>query len=771
MERAEACSISLNGDWTLYYAPEKGGKPDCYTPSLVEQWPCVPARVPGNVELELVRAGVERDPFYGENLTDFAPYEYYQWVYVRTFDVPADLDGEQQLLRFDGLDTFADVYLNDVWIGSAANMLIEHTFDVTGQVRRGARNQLAVHLHAAMNRARGRAYPVALRGTGHRNEICWLRKAPHSFGWDIAPRLVSAGLWRGVSLVGCGRTRLTETYYATPELTPEGDIWLQYAYRFTTDHDTLEGFRVRVVGSCGDEVFMDEQAAHFVSANHALRIRAPKLWWPAGYGGQPLYTMRMELLYHGQLVDRIVERIGLRTLRLERRFTPGDQAFQLFVNDTRIFAKGTNWVPLDALHSRDADRLNQAHALCVEAGCNMVRCWGGNVYEDHAFFDLCDQTGILVWQDFAMGNTNYPQTEDFAAMLEQELGSVIRKLRNHPSLALWSGDNEVDFKNMGYQYPAYASRYNRVAQELLPRLVQAHDPYRVLIPSSPEVPDGFTTDNVPEQHTWGARAWYKDDFYKHAAARFISEAGYHGCPAPSSLRRFLPPEQLWPLDNRAWAMHSTEDVRIEPTLNGRNELMRNQVRLLFGEAPDTLEDFALLSQISQAEALKFFIERSRAKKWERTGILWWNMLDCWPQISDAAVDYYFTKKLAFSYVKRAQRPVLLFVGELEGWEYPLLFSNDTRAEAAVEYTVTDGDTERLLASGRLRVPAGENRTAGALRLPAGEQRLLLLRWTVGGVEYGNHYITGFPPYRPAQMRDWLRKICTLPEPFKPALLK
>ncbi|MEA4889188.1 MAG: hypothetical protein VB070_06965 [Clostridiaceae bacterium] len=760
--------FSLNGGWTLYYHPETAGRPQVYDPAMLSKWPSVPAIVPGNVELDLMRAGVEPDPFYGENLHQFAKYEFCQWIFRREFTVPGDFlpgsAGCRIILRFGGIDTIADVYCNGQRVGQAADMLIEQNFDVTAQIRPQTRNEIIVHIHAAMNEARSRVYTMAMRGTGHRNEIGWLRKAPHSFGWDIAPRLLSAGLWRDVSLELLPGTRFLETYYATPKLAPDG-IWLQYGYRFATDADTLEGFRVRVSGVCGDSAFAHEEAAHFISANHECLIRNPCLWWPRGYGSQPLYTVRMELLHFGAVVAVHEEKIGLRVFRLERRFTPGDQEFQFFVNDCRIFVKGTNWVPLDALHSRDAGRLDQAIELCVEAGCNTIRCWGGNVYEDHAFFKACDQAGMMVWQDFAMGNTNYAQTPDFATVIEQEAGMIIRKLRNHPCLVLWSGDNEIDYKNQGYQYPHADSWYNRVSRETLTRLVQANDPYRFFIASSPEIPAGFTADNVPEQHTWGARAWYKDDYYKNASAHFISEAGYHGCPAPSSLRRFIPAGQLWPPDNLVWAMHSTEDVRIEPVLNKRNCLMIDQVRLLAGSIPDDLADFALLSQISQAEAMKFFIERARALKGRRTGIIWWNMLDCWPQISDAVVDYYFRKKLAFHYLKRAQQPVLVLLGEVSGWLQPVIISNDTRAAATVNLSITDADTGEVGFQGIWNVPAGENAEIGQLDVIISRQSLWLIRWETGGREYGSHYMAGFPPYPAEKLKKWLGQISRLPESF------
>lgn len=758
-------NLSLNGVWTLYYAPEKNGMADQYDPAMKETWKKIPGHVPGNVQLDLVQAGMEGDPFYGENLHDFAKYEYSQWLYVRDFSAPSSWKGDRAILRFDGIDTIADIYVNDHLAGHAANMMVEHSFDITDLIRWNEKNELAVHIHSAMNEARRKEYTIGMRGTAHRNEICWLRKAPHGFGWDIAPRLVTAGLWRGVYLEREKATHITETYYACSQL-GRNSIELQYACRFTTDHDTLEGFEIRITGDCGDSHFEYREPAHFVSMNYTCRIQNPRLWWPKGSGEAALYDVTMDLIYHDQIVDSVKERIGLRTFRLERSFEPGNQQFRIWVNEQPIFIKGTNWVPLDAMHCRDAERLQRAHDLVHESGCNMMRCWGGNVYEDHAFFDLCDERGIMIWQDFAMGNTNYPQTADFVPVMEEEIGKLIRKVRNHPSIALWCSDNEVDYKNEGFHYPTKDSCLNRIAYEVLPRLIQAHDPYRVLIKSSPEVPAGFNVNNVPEQHRWGPRAWYKDEYYRRIDANFISEYGFHGCPAPSSIRKFIPQEHLWPMHNKIWAMHSTEDIRIESKLNGRNELMANHLKIMYGRIPDDLEEFALLSQMYQGEAVKYQIERCRMQKWSKTGIIWWNMLDCWPQISDSVVDYYFRRKLAYHYIRRVQTPVLAMMGDLENWGYPVWIANDTLDPVRVNLAISNADTGETVFSGEWTIGANASEQIGAVPGFISEQKVYLIRWTCNGQEYGNHFLTGAPAYKPEDMKRWLDAICQLPMEFE-----
>ena len=776
--------LDLNGIWTLYYAPEKGGQAQVFSPDMLASCEQITAQVPGNVQLDLARCGITPDPFYGDNLHAYAPYEYYQWIYQRSFRAAPIAAGERLILSFGGIDTIADIYVNDILVGHSENMMTEQEFDITDAVIRDTAapdacnnsspagedsdgpNVLTVHIHSAMNFARSRPYDMGMRGTAHRNEICWLRKAPHCFGWDIAPRMVTAGLWRNVCLKTVRPTRITETYYACSSLNKKG-IFLQYGCRFVTDHDTLEGFSLHILGICKasgkEHRFEKTRPAHFISMNGTLFIENPMLWWPKGYGEQPLYEITMELLYQGQVIHSRTERIGLRTLRVDRRFTPGDQEFRIFVNETPIFAKGTNWVPLDAFHSRDAQRLEAAMDLVSECGCNIMRCWGGNVYEDHAFYDLCDERGILIWQDFAFGNTNYPQTSDFIPVVEEEIGSFVQKVRNHPSIAFWCSDNEIDYKNAGFQLPGRESCLNRVAYEILPRLIQAHDPYRILIKSSPEIPEGFGMYDVPEQHLWGARAWYKDSFYLDHTASFVSEFGFHGCPAPSSIRRYIPEDSLWPLDNDYWAVHSTEDIRIEAS-NGRNKMMRNHVKLMYGTVPEDLETFALLSQLYQGEALKTMMEHCRSNP-SCNGLIWWNMLDCWPQISDAVVDYYFRRKIAYFYMKRCQEPVLVFLDQLKNWGHPLYLSNHSRKEVTVSLRVTDGDTGALLLEDTYSADPGETRQIAAIPAFISDQRLILMQYEVEGTVYGNHFITGAPAYKPEDMIRWFEQIRHLPQPF------
>jgi len=761
-------TVSLNGGWKLYYHPEEGTLPETPAELLGAGWPVIDAQIPGNVELDLMRAGLAEDPFYAENLYDFRDYEFYQWWFIRSFDVPADFEGRKCVLQLDGVDTFSDVFVNDVPVGSTDNMFIEHVLDVTNALHYGVENKIAVRIRSTMNVAREKDYPVALIGCEGSDEYTQVRKPSSSFGWDILGRIVSAGLWRGVSVRALPEHRLTQVYLATKHIDRFGNAQLDCRIRFETKDTYLKGFTVRVEGVCGDSSFSEEYPARFISLGKVISVKAPKLWWPAGYGDQPLYDVKVTLLHNGEVADVNTFRFGIRKLVLETKWEPGDAGeFKIVCNGTPILAKGSNWVPMDALHSRDHDRVQAAIDLFVDAGCNIVRCWGGNVYEDHNFFDLCDEHGIMVWQDFAMACAVYPPSAEFIAAITKEATAVVRKLRNHPSLLLWAGDNEIDEGLVEKDYPTYSNRYNEISRAVLPRVIRMEDPNRVYLYSSPYIPEGIARYDVPEQHNWGARAYFKDDFYKHSKAHFISECGYHGCPAPSSLRKFIPEDKLTPwLNNDVWDTHNTDYLPRGHRGYNRVALMHDQVDIYFGSVPEDLETFSILSQVVQAEAKKFFIERTRIKKWRRTGIIWWNMIDGWPQISDAVVDYYYAKKLAYHYIRRIQRPVCLMMDELVDWTHDVVLGNDSRETKEVKWSVEDGETGEVLKHGTTVSPANENVVLGTIREMAGTQRLYVLKYEIDGVQYANHYISGFPHFNAERMLKWVEIIRNLPESFE-----
>jgi beta-mannosidase len=762
--------ISLDGDWELTHLLE-GSTPVLHPDDLSRAGgETLPARVPGNVELDLQRAGRLPDPFYGDNVHQLRSLECHEWWYRRRFVAPELSPGQRAVLCFGGLDCIATVWVNGEEVGRAANMLIEHRFDVTGILRPGEENEVVVRLGSAVNAAR-RHEPDPCESHLPTNwELLAVRKAAHSGGWDIAPRILSAGIWRPVTLEIHEPTEIISLYYATRRVS-ESSALISVHYHSRTDRLVLDGFSIRFSGVCGESRFATEVPARFVSGQCHIEVPHPRLWWPKGYGDPNLYTVTCELLHWGEPVDQRTDRIGLRTVRLQRTEVTSESGgeFRFEINGTPILVKGANWVPADAFHSRDAERYEACLSLFDDLGCNMVRSWGGGVYEDHAFFDFCDSHGMMVWQDFAFACARYPQSPEFLERVRHEAEAVVRKLRNHPALVVWCGDNECD--NV-WVWSGDDPAHNLITREVLPRVIQRCDPGRPYVPSSPyHAPEKVRRGDarlLPEQHLWGPRDYFKSRFYTETTAHFIGEIGYHGCPNVSSMRRFLDEAHLWPWrENSQWITHCTDSTPGGGPYKHRVQLMADQIRELFGIDPEALDEFALASQISQAEAKKFFVEMVRLRKWRRTGVLWWNVIDCWPQFSDAIVDYYFGKKLAYYYLRRVQEPVCLMIDEPEHWHVRVVAGNDSRSPAEGPFRVWDADTGETLLEGEFRTQANANQEVGRIRVSHGEHRLFLIEWRVDGRARGNHYLLGKPPIPFERYRKWLRAIAALPAGFNP----
>ena len=746
----------LNQGWQLSIAPNKEVKAREFDPrTLAELKSCgyrtISATVPGNFELDLSAAGLAPgDPYFGETPFEFQQYENRHLWYAMTFASETKGD-ENTFLRFDGIDTVADIWLNGSLLGHTENMLIAHEFCVKGLLRE--QNELVVHIYPTTIVARD--YPVTPLNHAQRYnyDALHIRKCASMFGWDIMPRFVSGGIWKPVTLVQKPRERLEQVYLYTSNLRPDQTrATLKAFFEIKTDEDYLKDYQITVDAVCGESSAHAEHTVWHIYGKFSFSVYDPKLWWPRNAGEQPLYDVTVRLWRDGEICDEKTFRFGIRTVELIRTSTTdrdGNGEFVFKVNGKRIFCVGTNWVPLDAFPSRNSSRLSPALDLLYDVGCNMVRCWGGNVYEDDTFYDFCDEKGILVWQDFGMGCALYPQDDAFANKIYTEAVSVIKRLRNHASLALWAGDNEVDEFTLVHAR-GIDPNTNRLTREVLPRAVREHDAVRPYLPSSPYVDEeAFRTRGaVPEAHLWGPRDYFKGKYYGENYCHFASETGYHGCPSPKSLKKYISKDQLWPIfDEKGnpkpdWLCHAAE---MQNTVNGpyayRIRLMAKQVEVLFGTMPNDLDAFAKESQISQAEAVKYFIERFRISKWRRTGILWWNLLDGWPQISDAVVDWYHCKKLAYRYIKRSQAPLCLMFDEPRDGKLSLYAVNDLPKGQTLTYTVKDLTSGKLLAEGEINAQA--DASSKILSLPAYEDyAFLYVEWqTENGVQGSNHYVT------------------------------
>ena len=813
---APATVLSLDGsDWSLRFW-KQGEEPVTAPDAIPSDARSISATVPGNVDIDLCAAGLEADPRIGLNNYLTRQWEDFQWCYARSFAFPAVEPGKHYHLRFDGIDTIADLWLNGEWIGRAENMMIEHVYDVTDLLHAGD-NRLEVIIQSSVLYGRKPFFGAISFGHSASPESVNIRKAPHTFGWDILPRVVSAGLWRSVSLCTVEPVHFRDVYWMTANVDVEkgtAEIFADTQFEMPVerfDHTSA----VWTLSRNGKVVYKGAQPCVYHALRQKIYLNDVDFWWPRGYGEPALYDAKCELIADDGTVLAVDEQqIGIRKVQLdfnEINLPDAPGRFCFIVNGEPIFIHGTNWVPLDALHSRDPQWVDETVALCADINCNMIRCWGGNVYEDHRFYELCDRYGIMVWQDFTFACNAYPQDAQFGQRIWDETKAVVLKLRRHPSIALWSGNNEIDY-SLRRAIACFDPDPNRdnVSRNVIAQVLWEFDPSRPFIPSSPYYTEevwkrGFIDyEHLPENHLWGPRGYYKTPFYTEAGCVFVSEIGYHGAPDISSLKQMMSPDCVYPWlsakqlqakaakeapapavpgasvkDGSSFAMERgpvlnamdpdknwneewlTKSVRRFPELGktyDRNNLMINQQRLLFGECPSDLEEFIFGSQVVQAEAMKYFVEFWRGQKFApKTGIIWWNIKDGWPDISDAIVDYYFNKKLAYYFIRNVQRDVCVLMMDAKEGAHPLIAVNDTAEPVEGSVRVKDVESGKTVYKGNFEVAKNGRTVITGIPEKAGAQGVYLIEYKVGKQEFKNHYLYGVVPFRASDYRRWMGK--------------
>lgn len=572
--------VTLNGDWKLFYGLCNKNAPNS-NDLITKKWPEIPAKVPCNVELDLLAARIIKNPETSNN------------IYVKINPALAE----------------SQKYLNG-------------TIDSRDYFNSEGQN---------------------------------IRKAPHMYGWDIMPRLISAGIWREVRLEIIKNTHIRQVYWMTSSVNVEQKtIEMILDREFATDYPTVNNLTMEVsLKRIGNSYF--ERLYPLIQSISRQRIYQDNVdfWWPRDYGEPALYEATLKILdENGNVLDEKIQKLGIRNADLIRtdiatKEKPGEFVFK--INGEKIFVRGTNSVPLDALHSRDNSHLQEAMQMIVDISCDLIRCWGGNAYEDTDFFYLCDSNGVMVWKDFAMVYSFYPLNNDFQNKIRKEATEVIFKLRQHPSMVLWSGNNKNDpSAEWTFKRPIDPG-LDEISRELLPVLIWEIDLIRPYLPSSPFASDeyfktGRDFNSLPENHLWGPRGYYKAPFYTEPKANFVREIGYHGCPNRESLEKMFDPGFVYPWTNDGnWNdQWQTKAVRPHPKSTvtiTRINLMINQVKAVFGDYTKDLDQFIFASQAVQAETMKFFIEMWRMDKFRSTGIIWWNLRDGWPIISDAVADF------------------------------------------------------------------------------------------------------------------------------------
>jgi beta-mannosidase len=613
----------------------------------------LPATVPGHVHGDLVRHGVIAEPFEGMAELGCQWVDEEDFVYRTSFDFKGDSKLPSRVLRFEGLDTLARVTLNGELVAEHENMFVPLEVDVSDRLRDG-KNELEVAFASAARVGRERrARYFASEGLASNllrfDERAFVRKAQYMFGWDWGPRLASAGIWRPVALVEHAG-RLVDVA-VREEHRKDGSVALTFSSR---------------IDGAGEVLHFVEGSDKGVRDGETFVIEKPKLWWPAGYGAQSLVRVtsvlgaralpsRAEM--EGSALDRRRMHLGLRTVRLVREKDSHGESFELEVNGKRIYCVGANWIPDDSFPSRvTRTRLREQLGRARDMNMNMLRVWGGGLYETDEFYEACDELGLLVWQDFPYACSYYPEDDASLAVARREAEENVRRLRNHPSLVLWCGNNEnLMMHEQGWEDAArHPKRYygERIYERVLPEVLAELDPTRPYIPTSPWGRDKSNDGGTGDQHYWdvwhGRGDW---KYYDDSKGRFASEFGFASAPGRATLKRFAPDANdalALPLRDRRARWH-------DKTLKGY-ETFIGYVELHY-PAAKTLEEWSYFSQLNQRDALRHGIEHYRRSEFCK-GTLIWQLNDCWPVQSWAVLDYDASYKAAAFELRRLYAPAL-----------------------------------------------------------------------------------------------------------------
>ncbi|MEU1494196.1 glycoside hydrolase family 2 protein [Streptomyces sp. NPDC005776] len=584
----------------------------------------LPAQVPGCVHTDLLAAGVIPDPFLELNETEVAWVGRRSWTYAT--DVSHDSRHERTDLVFEGLDTAARIALDGREVGTTRNMHRTYRFDVTGLTGRLEVNFASAYAEAEAVRAvtgdRPNVYPEPFQ---------YVRKMASSFGWDWGPTLVTAGIWRPVRLEHWSSARLASV---RPLVTVDGatgsvEIRLRVE-RTAGGASTSLLARATVAG---------ERAEARVEGDEAvlrLTVDRPRLWWPRGYGDQPLHDLDVTLLDEEGALDTWHRRIGFRTVELDRTADARGSGFTLVVNGERVFARGVNWIPDDVFPSRvTPERYRARLGQAVDANVDLVRVWGGGIYEDEAFYDACDELGLMVWQDFLFACAAYPEEQPLRGEVEAEARDNVVRLMPHASLVLWNGNNENlwGFRDWDWEPGLAGDSWGEgYYLGLLPRVVAELDPTRHYTAGSPWSGSWDHHPNDPDHgtyHSW--EVWNRQDYaeYRANVPRFVAEFGWQAPPTMATLRRALPGEDLVPASPGMLHHQKAED--------GNGKLDRGLARH-FTPPEGDFDRWHYLTQVVQARAVAAGIEHWRSHWPACAGTVVWQLNDCWPVSSWAAVD-------------------------------------------------------------------------------------------------------------------------------------
>ncbi len=654
----------LSEGWMLRLADD--ADPQAAPARVAEALP-IPATVPGTVHTDLLAAGLIPHPYHDRNELELDWIGRVPWVYERELHNEV-VDGEQVVLAFEGLDTVATVSVNGVAVAKTENMHRRYEVPVTSALRDG-RNLISVRFDSAWAFGEAERERVGRLPAQYPAPFNHLRKMACNFGWDWGPTLVTAGIWRPVTLLRHSGPRIREV---RPRVTVEGS---QGVAAFEVRLDAAAGVPVVVEASVGRLTVTHEIAAGADAVTAEVRVEDPELWWPRGLGFPSLYDAEVRLLDgRGGVLDEWRERVGFRTVRLDTTPDTDGTPFVIVVNEVPVPVRGVNWIPDDCFPPRvTKERLRTRIGQALDAGVNLLRVWGGGMYESDDFYRTCDERGMLVWQDFLFACAAYPEDERLAREVDAEARDNVARLMPHPALVLWNGNNEniwgwfdwdwqphIDGRPWGLGYYL----------DVLPRAVRETDPTRPYWPGSPysgSMDIHPNDDDHALNHIWDV--WNEADYtvYRQHRPRFVAEFGWQAPPTWSTLTRAVHDDPLTP---------ESPGVRHhQKAADGDRKLARGLSPHL--PAPAGLDDWLFATQLNQARAIELGVEHFRSLRPRCTGTILWQLNDCWPVTSWAAIDGDGRKKPLWYALRAAYAPRLLTI-QPRGDGLALIGVNDTR---------------------------------------------------------------------------------------------
>ena len=630
------------------------------------------AVVPGTVQHDLLRNGFIEDPFFGLNERSVQWVDKEDWIYRNEFVLDPQLAACSHIeVCFDGIDTYSDVYINDKLVFSTDNMFRRWRADIREFLVPG-KNELKVYLHSPIKKALPLYDAVPFQyyagndqsqngGMMDKRVSIFTRKAGYHYGWDWGTRLVTSGIWRPVRIEAWNDVRLDNIYYKQNEISrkrAEMDVEISLIA-----DKPLEGVSVKVSanGNVVAERLVDIAQGQS-KVNVPVVMKNPELWWPNGSGEPYRYDFEVEITKNNNVLVSDNQKIGLRSIELVREPEGEGVTFYFKVNGEPVFMKGANYIPCDLMLDRVTDEIyEETIRSAVVTNMNMLRVWGGGIYEEDKFYDLCDENGILIWQDFMFACSFYPGEGEFLESIRQEAEDNIKRLRNHPCIALWCGNNECNdaFYGWGLRH-TYAKKghpeYDRLIEEqidvmyfdVLPAVVAEFDPLTDYTPSSPYAPKGGRgTADTGDYHFW--TTWQKASEsitgYEKVSARFMSEYGFQSFPTLPTVKKYAPRSKDWRIGSDVMMFHQ----RGGEFANGRIlKALEDDYKV-----PSSFEDMLYMSQIVQGDAIRMAIESHRRDKSYCWGSLFWQLNDCWPVASWSSRDYYGTWKALQYYSKYA----------------------------------------------------------------------------------------------------------------------